>query len=111
MDRPFIIAPGDIEIPWCIHYSEARLNEGAGVAIRDIVSMLEQITGHRIAIRVNPKFVRPDEPRRRPHIDVGTVVEIPNHKLKWDKSNPTGHGVLFLSRAGYVYCFVQPGGV
>ena len=31
---------------------------------------------------------RPDEPRRRPHIDVGTVVEIPNHKLKWDKSNP-----------------------
>ena len=37
---------------------------------------------------------RPDEPRRRPHIDSGTEVEIPNNKLKWDKSNPTGHGIL-----------------
>jgi hypothetical protein len=54
---------------------------------------------------------RPDEPRRRPHIDVGTEIEIPNNKLKWDKSNPTGHGIVFLSRAGYVYCYVQPGGV
>jgi hypothetical protein len=54
---------------------------------------------------------RPDEPRRRPHIDIGTEIEIPNNKLKWDKSNPTGHGVVFLSRAGYVFCYVQPGGV
>jgi hypothetical protein len=54
---------------------------------------------------------RPDEPRMRPHIDIGTEIEIPNNKLKWDKSNPTGHGVVFLSRAGYVFCFVQPGGV
>jgi hypothetical protein len=54
---------------------------------------------------------RPDEPRGRPHVDVGTEIEIPDNKLKWDKSNPTGHGVVFLSRAGYVYCFVQPGGV
>lgn len=54
---------------------------------------------------------RPDEPRHRPHIDVGTEIEIPNYKLKWDKSNPTGHGVVFLSRAGYVFCYVQPGGV
>jgi hypothetical protein len=54
---------------------------------------------------------RPDEPRHRPHVDVGTEIEIPNNKLKWDKSNPTGHGVVFLSRAGYVYCYVQPGGV
>jgi hypothetical protein len=38
-------------------------------------------------------------------------MEIPNNKLKWDKSNPTGHGGAFLSRAGYVYCYVQPGGV
>jgi len=42
---------------------------------------------------------------------VGTEIEIPNNKLKWDKSNPTGHGVVFLSRAGYVFCYVQPGGV
>ncbi len=54
---------------------------------------------------------RPDEPRRRPHIDIGTEIEIPNNKLKWDKSNPTGHGIVFLSRAGYVFCYVQPGGV
>jgi hypothetical protein len=54
---------------------------------------------------------RPDEPRHRLHVDVGTQIEIPNNKLKWDKSNPTGHGVVFLSRAGYVYCYVQPGGV
>jgi hypothetical protein len=53
---------------------------------------------------------RPDEPRGRPHLDVGTEIEIPNHKLKWDKSNPTGHGVVFLSRSLHVYCYVQPGG-
>jgi hypothetical protein len=54
---------------------------------------------------------RPDEPRGRPHIDIGTEIEIPDHKLKWDKSNPTGHGIVFLSRARYVFCYVQPGGV
>jgi hypothetical protein len=54
---------------------------------------------------------RADEPRRRPHIDVGTEIQIPDNKLKWDKSNPTGHGIVFLSRAGYVFCYVQPGGV
>jgi hypothetical protein len=53
---------------------------------------------------------RPDEPRGRPHVDIGTEIEIPNNKLKWDKSNPTGHGIVFLSRNGYVFCYVQPGG-
>ena len=53
---------------------------------------------------------RPDEPRGRPHIDIGTEIEIPNNKLKWDRSNPTGHGIVFLSRNGYVFCYVQPGG-
>jgi hypothetical protein len=53
---------------------------------------------------------RPDEPRGRAHIDIGTEIEIPNNKLKWDKANPTGHGVVFLSRGGYVFCYVQPGG-
>jgi hypothetical protein len=47
----------------------------------------------------------------RPQIDIGTEIEMPNNKLKWDKSNPTGHGIVFLSRAGYVFCYVQPGGV
>ena len=54
---------------------------------------------------------RPDEPRGRPHIPVGTQIEIPPNKLKWDRSNPTGHVILFLSRAGYVFCFVQGSGI
>jgi hypothetical protein len=54
---------------------------------------------------------RPDEPRGRPHIDIGPEIEIPNNKLKWDRSNPTGHGIVFLSRNRYVFCYVQPGGV
>ena len=54
---------------------------------------------------------RPDEPRSRPHVDIGTEIEIPNNKLKWDRSNPTGHGILFLSHNRYVFCYVQPGGV
>ena len=53
----------------------------------------------------------PDQPSGRPHVDIGTEIEIPNNKLKWDKSNPTGHGIVFLSRSGYVFCYVQPGGV
>ena len=54
---------------------------------------------------------RPDEPLGRPHLKNGTEIEIPNYKLKWDRSNPTGHGIVFLSRTGYVFCYVQPGGV
>lgn len=54
---------------------------------------------------------RPDEPRGRPHVDVGTEFEIPDNKLKWDRGNPTGHAILFLSRGGYVFCFVQGGGI
>ena len=54
---------------------------------------------------------RPDGPLKRPHIAVGTQIEIPNHKLKWDRSNPTGHTVIFLSRVGYVFCFVQGSGI
>ena len=53
---------------------------------------------------------QPDEPRRHPHIDIGTEFEIPNNKLKWDKSDPTGHGIMFLGRSGNVFCYVQPGG-
>lgn len=33
---------------------------------------------------------RDDAPLRRPHLDIGTEIEIPPNKLKWDKSNPTG---------------------
>lgn len=54
---------------------------------------------------------QPDEPLGRPHVDIGTEVEIPPNKLKYDRGNPTGHGVVFLSRAGQVFCFVQPTGI
>jgi hypothetical protein len=54
---------------------------------------------------------RPDEPLRRKHVDVGTRIVVPNHKLKYDQSNPTGHGIIFLSSRDYVYCYVAPGGV
>jgi hypothetical protein len=53
---------------------------------------------------------RDDGPLRRPHIPNGTEIEVPNHKLKWDSGNPTGHNVLFLSYRGWVYCFVQGSG-
>ena len=54
---------------------------------------------------------RPDGPLGRPHVEKGTEIEIPHNKLKWDRSNPTGHGIVFMSRTGYVFCYVQPGGV
>ena len=53
---------------------------------------------------------RDDAPLRRRHVDVGTEIEIPNHKLTWKDGNPTGHAVVFLSRGDYVYCFVQGSG-
>lgn len=53
---------------------------------------------------------RPDAPLRRPHMDVGTVIEIPDKKLTWKDGNPTGHAVVFVSREKFVYCFVQNGG-
>lgn len=48
-------------------------------------------------------------PFRTP-VPLGTEIEIPDYKLKWDRGNPTGHAIVFLSTAGYVYCFVQGGG-
>lgn len=53
---------------------------------------------------------RADEPRGRPHREIGTEFEIPPNKLKWDAGNPTGHAVIFLSRNDFVFCFVQGGG-
>ncbi|WP_275183861.1 hypothetical protein [Bradyrhizobium sp. CSA112] len=47
----------------------------------------------------------------RPPVPVGTEIEIPARKLKWDRGNPTGHSVVFLSSGGSVFCFVQAGGV
>jgi hypothetical protein len=47
----------------------------------------------------------------RPPVPVGTEIEIPERKLKFDRGNPTGHAIVFLSAGGAVFCFVQAGGV
>jgi hypothetical protein len=44
-------------------------------------------------------------------ISDGTRIPIPNQKLKWDRGNPTGHGIIFIGSGGQVYCYVTPGGV
>jgi len=55
---------------------------------------------------------RDDVPLRRQHKEVGRRIVVPKHKLKYDQSNPTGHGIIFLSgTSDYVYCYVAPGGV
>lgn len=41
----------------------------------------------------------------------GARIEVPNQKMKWDKGNPTGHGIVFIGSKGEVYCYVAPGGV
>ena len=40
----------------------------------------------------------------------GTRIDVPNSKMKWDKGNPTGHGIIFIGAAGALYCYVAPGG-
>jgi hypothetical protein len=41
----------------------------------------------------------------------GTRIAVPNQKMKWDRGNPTGHGIVFIGTRGEVYCYVAPGGV
>lgn len=54
---------------------------------------------------------RPDGPLGRPHRESGEKIVVPNHKIKWDDGNPTGHGIIFIGMSGQVYCYVPPGGV
>ena len=54
---------------------------------------------------------RPDGPLGRPHRESGERIVVPNHKIKWDDGNPTGHGIIFIGMGGQVYCYVPPGGV
>jgi hypothetical protein len=68
----------------------------------------EEQDGKYVAVITDDRL---DAPLHRPHRDVGTRVVIPNHKIKFNEGNPTGHGVLFLSGSGEVYCYVPPGGV
>jgi hypothetical protein len=57
---------------------------------------------------------RDNEKLHRTPVPVGTEILIPDYKLKWDRGNPTGHAIVFLSSGGAngaVYCYVQNGGV
>lgn len=72
------------------------------------VDGFEQDKGQYVAIVTDD---RPDEPMKRRHVEIGTRIVIPNNKIKWNEGNPTGHGVLFMSRSDYVFCYVPPGGV
>jgi len=67
--------------------------------------------GLYIAIVTDPRDIQ-----GRPTVTMGTKVVVPNHKLKYDDGNPTGHGVIFMrydpeNDSYYVLCYVVPGGV
>lgn len=54
---------------------------------------------------------RDDTDLGRIHRPPGSKFEVPNGKLKYDRGNPTGHGVVFIGGTGQVLCYVVPGGV
>jgi GDP-6-deoxy-D-talose 4-dehydrogenase len=60
-----------------------NLCSGAGTSVRGLIAALESITAHRIEVRVNPAFVRPNEPRRivgspqRLQGVIGKLIEVP----------------------------------
>jgi hypothetical protein len=62
---------------------------------------------------------RDDGPLGRPHRAIGEIHEIPPNKIKFsetdpqykERSNPTGHTLIFLASEGTVLCFVPNGGV
>jgi hypothetical protein len=60
-----------------------------------------------VAIITDP---RDDIPLGRPHIENGKRFAVPNTKIKWDRGNPTGHGIIFIGYDAEVFCYVPPGG-
>ena len=46
---------------------------------------------------------RPDAPLGRPHRESGEKIAVPNHKIKWDDGNPTGHGIIFIGTGRIVF--------
>jgi hypothetical protein len=53
---------------------------------------------------------RDDRPLGRLHIENGKRVAVPNTKIKWDRGNPTGHGIIFIGYGGEIYYYLPPGG-
>jgi hypothetical protein len=56
---------------------------------------------HYVAIITNGKGLIPN----------GKRISVPNQKMKWDRGNPTGHGIIFIGTQGQIYCYVTPGGL
>jgi hypothetical protein len=56
---------------------------------------------HYVAIITNGKGLIPN----------GKRIAVPNQKMKWDRGNPTGHGIIFIGTQGQIYCYVTPGGL
>jgi hypothetical protein len=86
-DKPWVSCCGESDA----YFAEAKVREGKTFAV-----IIDD---------------RDDEPRRRHHVPVGTEIEVPAGKLKWDAGNPTGHAVIFLTVNNDVYCFVQGTGI
>lgn len=63
--------------------------------------MFEVEGDHYLAIITNGKGVMAE----------GTRIPVPNHKMKWNDGNPTGHGIIFIGTQGQVFCYVTPGGI
>lgn len=55
--------------------------------------------------------VRDDAKLGRPHLEAGTHIPVPNHKMKFDAGNPTGHGIIFITSSHQVLCYLTPGGI
>lgn len=87
-DNPYVSCCGDADAYWADSF---RVDHG-----QTIVTITDE---------------RPDEPLGRLHRPSGTEVVVPDSKMKWDAGNPSGHGWLFLSSDGNVFCYVTPGGV
>ena len=47
----------------------------------------------------------------KPVIPVGTRLKVPNSKVKSDKGNPTGHGIIFVGGDNAIVCYVPPAGI
>lgn len=125
-----IITLSMIAVIFTVHARDAGQWENSNPAIREWYQGLKQPDAPSVSccgeadayfaddvhVRDGKTYVtitddRDDAPLGRPHIEIGTEIEVPDAKLKWDRGNPTGHGVVFMSYAGHVFCFVQPGGV
>jgi hypothetical protein len=55
---------------------------------------------------------RDDVELNRPHLDIGTRIEVPPHKVKDTRNdpNPTGHTIIFVG-GPTVFCYIPNGGV